>query len=103
MTKVKIGTPPIISAMSALVVRCAAAPSSRNGATWPASDIAAIRPHSRGSRGQDRRIASAATTSAAAAMAARPNAMEAGSNVLDAILISRNDEPHSSERKARMA
>ena len=70
----KIGAEPIISAMSALVIKWAATPNSRNGPTWPISDIAAICPQTLAERGQATRRMSAIAASASAATPARPQA-----------------------------
>src|SRR5580698_7562526 len=100
----KMGWAPIISAMSALVVRVAAWPSSRKGTTCPISARATSLAHNPDrDPGQTLRESALVSSIAAAATPTRARANSRGSKAREAILISRRDEPQRSDRKASPA
>src|SRR5579871_2619936 len=87
--------------MSALVVSVAAWPSSRKGTTCPISASARSLTQSPGlDPGQTLPAKALAASIATAATVTRASAKANGSKAREAILISRNEEPQRSDRKA---
>src|ERR1700722_4244886 len=102
--KTKIGWAPIISAMSALVVRAAAWPNSKKGMTCPISASARSLAHNPGrDPGQTLPETALVISIAAAATPTRASAKSNGSKAREAILIRRKDEPQRKDRKANAA
>ena len=102
--KTKMGWAPIISAMSALVVRVAAWPSSKKGMTCPISaSTRSLAQRPGRDPGQTLPERTLVSSIVAAATPTRASAKSNGSKACEAILISRKEEPQRNDRKASPA